>query len=179
MKRGLARGRDMGAEDILSCMRFAALALFLLAGASFGAAPKRLSLELANADVHSVLRLFAEVGRFNLVTSETVSGKVTLTLRNVPWDEAMKVVLAAKGLGFERTDNIVRVAPLAELQAEAEARVRLKEARLVSAPLTTTLIPINYARASELVEQVKATLSPRGTVTVDTRTNTLIVRDVE
>lgn len=169
----------MGAEDILTGVRLAALTLVLLAGASFGAPPKRLTLELANADVHSVLRLFAEVGHFNLVTSETVSGKVTLTLRNAPWDEAMKVVLAARGLGFERTDNIVRVAPLAELQAEADARVRLKESRLATAPLKLTLIPVNYATAADLVQQVKATLSPRGTVTVDTRTNTLIVRDVE
>lgn len=104
-------------------------AVLLVASASFAAVPKRVSFEFANADVHSVLRLFAEVGRFNLVTSEAVSGKVTVSLRNVPWDEAMGTVLAVKGLGLEKTGNIVRVAPLTELAAEAEARARLEKAK--------------------------------------------------
>lgn len=107
-------------------MRLTFFAVVLVSSLSLAAAPKRVSFEFANADVHSVLRLFAEVGHFNLVTSEAVSGKVTVSLRNVPWDQAMRVVLASKGLGLERNDNIVR-----------------------------------------------------GTVSVDTRTNTLIIRDVE
>ena len=160
-------------------MRLISLVAVLLASSAFAAAPKRVSFEFANADVHSVLRLFSEVGHFNLVTSEAVTGKVTVTLRNVPWDVAMNAVLAAKGLGLERTDNIVRVAPLSELAAEAAARVRLQEARFLTAPLKTTLIRVNYASAAEMAQQVRATLSPRGTVGVDARTNTLIIRDVE
>lgn len=155
------------------------LLVAVLASSSFAAAPKRVSFEFANADVHSVLRIFAEVGRFNLVTSEAVSGKVTVTLRNVPWDEAMSVVLAAKGLGLERTGNIVRIAPLTQLADEAAARVRLQEAKLATAPLKTTVMRINYANASDMAQQVKPMLSPRGTVSVDPRTNTLIIRDVE
>ena len=159
-------------------MRSLPLAVALLAVNSLAAAPKRVSFEFANADVHSVLRLFSEVGHFNLVTSEAVTGKVTLTLRNVPWDVALNAVLAAKGLGFERTENIVRVAPLSQLADEAAARVRLRDATFDALPLKTTLIRVNYASAAEMAQQVKATLSPRGTVTVDPRTNTLIVRDV-
>lgn len=159
-------------------MRLAFLAVVLLAGSSFAAAPKRVSFEFANADVHSVLRLFSEVGHFNLVTSEAVSGKVTVSLRNVPWDVAMRAVLAAKGLGLEKTDNIVRVAPLSQLADEAAARARLQDAKFAALPLATTIIRVNYASATEMAQQVKATLSPRGTVSVDTRTNTLIVRDV-
>ena len=158
-----------------------ALTLGLLLGVTSVAAepPKRLSLELSNADVHSVLRLFAEVGRFNLVTSDEVSGKVSLRLRNVPWDEAFRAVVASKGLGVERMGNIVRVAPLARLAEEAEARRRRKDAEFAEKPLTVRLIPVNYATAEELAALVKAMVSARGSVTVDARTNTLIVRDVE
>lgn len=158
-----------------------ALTLGLLLGVTSVASepPKRLSLELSNADVHSVLRLFAEVGGFNLVTSEEVSGKLSLRLRNVPWDEAFRAVVASKGLGVERMGSIVRVAPLARLAEEAEARRRRKDAEFAEKPLTVRLIPVNYATAEELAAQVKAMVSPRGLVTVDTRTNTLIVRDVE
>ncbi|MBL8921659.1 MAG: secretin and TonB N-terminal domain-containing protein [Myxococcaceae bacterium] len=147
--------------------------------AALAGAPRRISLELHNAELHSVLRLFAEVGRFNLVTSEEVSGKVTLKLRNVPWDEAFRVVVASKGLGVERVGSIVRVAPLSKLAEEAEARRKVQDAQLAERPLSVRLIPVNYANAEELAQQVKGLLSPRGTVSVDARTNTLIVRDVE
>jgi type IV pilus assembly protein PilQ len=160
-------------------MRSAVLFSLLWCGLALAAPPKKVSLELHNADVHTVLRLFADVGRFNLVTSEDVSGKVTLRLRAVPWDEAFRVVLASKGLGLERVGEIVRVAPLGRLAEEAEARRRAKEAAFLEKPLTVRLIPVNYANATELAAQVKSVLSPRGTVTVDARTNTLIVRDVE
>ena len=159
-------------------MRLAFLAVVLLASSSFAVAPKRVTFEFANADVHSVLRLFSEVGHFNLVTSEAVTGKVTVSLRNVPWDVALRAVLASKGLGVERTDNIVRVAPLSQLADEASERARLKRAQFETLPLKTTLIRVNYANASDMAQQVKQTLSSRGTVSVDTRTNTLIVRDV-
>lgn len=159
-------------------MRATVLGLVLIAGLA-QAAPKKVSLELSNADVQSVLRLFAQIGRFNLITSDEVNGKVTLTLRNVPWNEAFEVVLATKGLGAERIGSIVRVAPLARLAEEAALRARTKAAEQASRPLKVTLIPVNNAPATELAAQVKAMLSPRGTVSVDVRTNTLIVRDVD
>jgi len=158
-----------------------ALLLVVLLSLPALAAPskKKVSFEFVNADVQSVLRAFAELGKFNLVTSEQVSGKVTMRLRNVAWDEAMRAVLAAKGLGVEQTESILRVAPLSQLEAEAEQRARLADARLQTAPLKTTLMRVNYASASDMAALVKPTLSARGTVSVDTRTNTLIIRDVE
>ncbi|MFO0601460.1 MAG: secretin N-terminal domain-containing protein [Myxococcaceae bacterium] len=140
---------------------------------------KKVSFEFVNADVTSVLRLFAEVGHVNLVTSDTVSGKVTMSLRNVGWDEALRAVLAAKGLGIDEVGSIVRVATLQELAAEAALRAKTEEDRFKAAPLKTTLIRVNYANAADLAPQVRATLSSRGTVAVDARTNTLIIRDVE
>lgn len=158
------------------------LALALVATPAVAKAPKegkRISLDVTRANVHDVLRMLADVGRMNLVVSEEVGGTVTLSLRNVPWTEALDVVLASRGLGMEQRGNILRVAPLKALQAEAETLARLKEAKQEAAPLRTWLIPVNYARASELMPQVKAVLSPRGSVSVDARTNTLIVTDVE
>ena len=165
-------------------MRHARVVLLALALAATPtlAAPKearRISLEVTRANLHDVLRMLADVGRRNLVVSEDVRGTVTLTLRNVPWTEALDVVLASHGLGMEQRGNILRVAPLKTLQEEAEARMKLKRAREESAPLRTFFIPVSYARAADLVPHVKTVLSPRGNVSVDARTNTLIVTDVE
>ncbi|MBL8935010.1 MAG: secretin and TonB N-terminal domain-containing protein [Archangium sp.] len=160
-------------------MRIALVVMLALSSTVFAAAPKRISLELSNADIHSVLRLFSHVGGFNLVVSEEVTGKVTLSLRNVPWDEAFKVVVASKGLGAEQSGSIVRVASLSRLTEEAQARQRMRELEFAAKPLTVRLIPVSYASAEELAAQVRPMLSSRGSVTVDARTNTLIVRDVE
>ena len=87
--------------------------------------------------------------------------------------------LTSLGLGKERMGTIVRVAPLKVLEEEARTRATAKKAREEAAPLATRIIPVNYARAEELLPHVKALLSPRGTATFDARTNVLIVRDVE
>jgi type IV pilus assembly protein PilQ len=159
-------------------MRLSLLLALLLSPAAL-AGPRRVSLELSNADLHAVLRLFAEVGHFNLVTTEDVSGKVSVSLRNVPWDEAFRAVVASKGLGVERVGSIVRVAPLSRLADEATQRLRVQEAEEAEQPLTTSLVPVSYANAEELAAQVRPLLSKRGTVSVDARTNTLIIRDVQ
>ena len=140
---------------------------------------RRISLDVSQASVHDVLRMLADVGRLNLVTGDDVQGTVTLRLRDVPWGEALDVVLAARGLGMELKGNILRVAPLKTLQEESEARERLAKAHERLAPLRTWMVPVSYARAADLLPHVKELLSPRGRVSVDTRTNTLIVTDVE
>ncbi|HYV44858.1 MAG TPA: secretin N-terminal domain-containing protein [Myxococcaceae bacterium] len=139
----------------------------------------RLTIEVARADIHTLLRLIADVSRLNIVVGEDVRGTVSLRLRDVPWTDALDAVLASLGLGMERLGTIVRVAPLKVLQEEAKARAAVKKARQEVAPLVTRIIPVNYARAEELLPHVKALLSPRGTATFDARTNVLIVRDVE
>lgn len=156
-----------------------ALLLSCLVSTAAWAGPARISLDVHQADLLSVLRLFADLGHLNLVAGDEVHGKVTLRLRNVTWDQAFRVVLASHALGAEREDNVVRVAPLKQLAEEAEQRRKLQADRALARPLVTRLIPVNYASAAELAAQVKALLSPRGTVAVDARTNTLIVTDVE
>jgi type II secretory pathway component HofQ len=153
-------------------------ALLLSTSALAGPLVKRITLDVQQADVHSLLRMFAEVSRLNFIVGEEVKGSVTLSLRNVRWEDALDAVLAARGLGMERRANIIRVAPLQQLAEEAETRARTAKSKLLAGPLETRFIPVNYAQASDLVPHVKAMLSERGSVTVDVRTNTLIVTDV-
>jgi len=159
------------------CLALALAALPVGAGAPREA--RRISLDVVRAPVEQVLRGLAEVGGVNLVLSDEVRGTVTLTLRDVPWTQALRGVLVSQGLGMERRDNLLRVAPLRVFQEEAEARARLASARTAERPVRTWLIPVSHARAADLLPQVQGVLSPRGRVSVDARTNTLIVTDVE
>jgi type IV pilus assembly protein PilQ len=139
---------------------------------------RRIDLDLKDADIHNILRLLADVGRVNIVTADDVSGNVTIRMRNVPWDQALDVVLQAKGLGMVRSGNLIRVAPLATLQKERELRLAAAKQEYELTPLETRLIPVSYAQADELQARAKDLLSPRGTIAVDERTNVLIARDV-
>jgi type IV pilus assembly protein PilQ len=139
---------------------------------------RRIDLDLKDADIHNILRLLADVGRVNIVTADDVSGNVTIRMRNVPWDQALDVVLQAKGLGMVRAGNLIRVAPLATLQKERELRLAAAKQEYELTPLETRLIPVSYAQADELQARAKDLLSPRGSIAVDERTNVLIARDI-
>jgi type IV pilus assembly protein PilQ len=166
----------------MSLVRVAVAAMVLLSTQALADPPrresKRITLDVVHADIHDVLRILAEKGRLNIVVSDEVQGKVTLKLRNVPWRQVLETVLATNGLGHELRGNVLRVAPLKKLAEEAEARVKLKQAREDAAPLQTYFIPVSHARAADLLPLVKEQLSPRGRASVDARTNTLIVTDV-
>ncbi len=139
---------------------------------------RRIDLDLKDADIHNVLRLLADVGRVNIVTADDVKGSVTIRMRNVPWDQALDVVLQAKGLGQERRGNMIRVAPLDQLEKEREMEIERRKQQLQLAPLETRLIPVSYATAGDLQGRAREMLSSRGSIAVDERTNVLIVRDV-
>jgi type IV pilus assembly protein PilQ len=139
---------------------------------------RRIDLDLKDADVHNVLRLLADVGQVNIVTADNVSGNVTIRMRNVPWDQALDVVLQSKGLGMVRQGNMIRVAPLAELEKEREMQLARRRQEVRLAPIETRLIPVSYANASNIQERARPMLSERGSIAVDERTNTLIVRDI-
>jgi len=139
---------------------------------------RRIDLDLKDADIHNILRLLADVGRVNIVTADDVSGNVTIRMRNVPWDQALDVVLQAKGLGMVRNGNLIRVAPLGTLQKERELRLAAAKQEYELTPLETRLIPVSYAQADELQARAKDLLSPRGSIAVDERTNVLIARDI-
>jgi type IV pilus assembly protein PilQ len=138
----------------------------------------RIDLDFKDASVHEVLRLLSDVGHVNIVTADNVTGAVTIRMRNVPWDQALDTVLQAKGLGMVRQGNMIRVAPLADLNKERELAIARRKSELQLAPVETRLIPVSYAEAKELQERAKDLLSPRGTLAVDDRTNVIIARDV-
>lgn len=141
-------------------------------------AGRRIDLDLKDADIHDVLRLLADVGRVNVVTADNVTGTVTIRMRSVPWDQALETVLQAKGLGMVRKGNLIRVAPIADLNKERELALARRKSEFELAPLETRLIPISYANADEMTDRSKELLSPRGSMSVDTRTNVIIARDV-
>ncbi len=139
---------------------------------------RRVDLDFKDADIHNILRLLADVGGVNIVTADDVTGSVTIRMRNVPWDQALDVILQAKGLGMVRRGNLIRVAPLETLEKEREAAIARQKQQEQLAPLETRLVPVSYATAGELSPRVQELLSERGTVSVDERTNVLIVRDI-
>ncbi|HMA92922.1 MAG TPA: type IV pilus secretin PilQ, partial [Polyangiaceae bacterium] len=141
-------------------------------------AGRRIDLDLKDADIHNVLRLLADVGRVNVVTADNVQGTVTIRMRNVPWDQALDVILQSKGLGMVRRANMIRVAPLDVLQKERELALQQAAQEAHLAPIETRLIPVSYAQASEIQNRSKELLSERGSIAVDERTNMLIVRDL-
>ncbi len=141
-------------------------------------AAKSITIDVIDADIRNVLRLFSDVGGMNFVIDDDVKGSVTIKLRNVEWDRALRVILKTKGLGMERDGNIARIAPQAQLDAERSRQLDRYAACIANAKAHTRVIAVNYADAKTMAKLVEATLTERGTVTVDERTNTLIVRDV-
>jgi type IV pilus assembly protein PilQ len=141
---------------------------------------RRMSIDLQDADIHTVFSFIADFADINIVASDDVKGKVTVRLKDVPWDEALGSVLNAKGLAAQRYgSNIIRVAPLETIKAEEQAHLEAQRAKFDATELTTYIAPLNYAQADDLMDQVKAVLSSRGTVQVDTRGNQMIVHDTE
>jgi type IV pilus assembly protein PilQ len=139
---------------------------------------KKVSFEFKDIEIHNLLRIIAEISKKNIVVADDVSGKVTIRLRNVPWDQALELILRSKSLGMEDLGSILRVAPLTKLEEEAKSRAERKKAERISRELMVQLVPVNYARADDMSGRVKEILSERGNVTIDARTNTLIVRDL-
>ncbi len=138
---------------------------------------RRISMYFRKTEIHNLLNLFAEISGLNIITSDAVRGRVTLKLRNVPWDQALDIVLKTLKLGQEKEGNILRIATLTELRQESEQRQRLLRSRLLAQPQKIRLIPVNYAQAPAMAQQVRSVLSPKGQVSIDTRTNVLVVKD--
>jgi type IV pilus assembly protein PilQ len=139
---------------------------------------RKLSLDFKDADVKNILRLIAEVSNLNVIAGDDVSGKVTMRLVDVPWDQALELILQSRNLGMTRVGNVVRIAPNDTLKKEIQAELEAKRAKERLEDLVMELVPVNYAAAKEIVPQVKSVLSDRGDVKIDERTNTLIVKDI-
>jgi len=140
---------------------------------------ERITMDFQNADLLNVLRLIAEVSGFNMITSDAVGGRITMRMVDVPWDQALEIILKTKGLGQVREGNVVRIAPLSVLESERSAELKAREAQLKVEELILEIIPISYSKASDLVAQLSPFLSSRGSINTDSRTNSLIVKDIQ
>ncbi len=147
----------------------------------FGYSGEKLSLNFQNIEVRAVLQLIADFTGLNIVASDTVQGNITLRLKNVPWDQALDIILRTRGLGMRRTGNVVLIAPNDELVAREKRELEAQQQKIELAPLVTEFYQINYAKASDIATLLKqeknSILSTRGNVTIDQRTNTLMVLD--
>lgn len=158
---------------------------------------RHVSLDFKDADVHNVLRLLAEVSKLNIVATDDVKGKVTLRLFDVPWDQALDIVLQVLNLESERVGNVIRISTVKRLREEREELHKAQEAARSVEPLRVAYIHVNYAKAANLAklisgashaagvapgrggQQEQGILTRRGSVLVDEYTNTLVVRDVQ
>ena len=168
-------------------MRVHALAALLLSLAAPAAPAEptdppgeaRVSVDFKDADIRDILLMMAEVGGFQVVIDPGVACKLTLRLKDVPWDQALDLSLRSCGLGADAENGIYRIAPTAKLAAEMAERRRFEEERRLFRPLRTVRYRLSYARAAELAPLLKKFLSPRGDVVFDARTNTLYITDVD
>src|SRR5213080_111058 len=142
---------------------------------------ERLTLNFQDIETRAVLQLLADASGQNIVVSDSVSGNVTLRLQNVPWDQALDIVLRTKGLDKRRQDNVIIVAPQAELASREKAELAARKDVQELAPLRSEYLQVNYAKAQDMAALIKtqtnSLLSTRGSVAVDDRTNTLLLQD--
>jgi len=152
---------------------------------------EKLSLNFQDIQVRQALQILAEFADLNIIASESVGGTLTLRLQDVPWDQALDLILDSQGLGMERQGNVIRVAPRSELQQQREQQLKAQLQKQQLVPLQTEIVQVNYAKASEMKALLESQggggggqgpgtpgmLSERGSISVDARTNTLLVRD--
>ncbi len=155
----------------------------------FGYKGEKLSLNFQNIEVRAVLQLLADFTGMNLVTSDTVQGNLTLRLKNVPWDQALDIILKTKGLAMRQNGNVMLVAPAAEISAREKQELEAQKQLVELESLYSEIIEINFAKAAELATllesdsgsgsggEVTGFISDRGSITVDERTNSLLIRD--
>jgi len=143
---------------------------------------ERLTLNFQDIETRAVLQLLAETSGQNIVVSDTVQGNVTLRLQNVPWDQALDIVLRTKGLDKRDEGNVIYVAPSEELAAREKQMLEARKAVAELSPVRTEYLQVNYAKASDLASLIKSQgktslLSERGSISIDERTNTLLLQD--
>jgi type IV pilus assembly protein PilQ len=150
---------------------------------------EKLSLNFQNIEVRALLQVIADFTNFNVVTSDTVTGTVTLRLKDVPWDQALDIILQSKGLGVRKSGNVLWIAPKDELAAKEQVDLEARKKVAELEPLRTQSFQLNYTKAEEVAKgltgqgggsgtQASRILSPRGSVIFETRTNQLFVSDI-
>ena len=140
---------------------------------------EKVSLSFQSIDIRSLLQIIADVAGTNMVVSDSVTGEIAMRLQNVPWDQALDIILRTKGLGMRQQGNVMIVAPLAELAERDKIEAEAEKQKVELAPLRSELIQVNYAKVADVAALLKSgensILSERGRVSIDDRTNTLLV----
>ena len=136
---------------------------------------KTVSLDVQGAEVRDVLRLLAEAGGVNILTSGEVQGTVTTRLLDVPWEQALAAILTLTGLAQERQGNVILVAPAERLRSARQERLQAQQVEAQAESRITRIVPVNYARASELKTHLEKLLGACASISVDSRTNALIL----
>lgn len=154
----------------------------LAQGSNKGYTGDRLSLNFQNVDVRALLQVIADFTNLNIVTSDSVAGNLTLRLKDVPWDQALDIIMQSKGLGMRKNGNVLLIAPAEELAAKEKTELESRQQIAEIEPLRTEVFQLNYQKAEEmqklLASETQRVLSKRGSVVVDTRTNKMFVQDV-
>ena len=144
---------------------------------------ERLSLNFQSIEVRAILQLLADFTDKNLVASDSVGGSITLRLKNVPWDQALDIILKARGLGKREVGNVMMVAPQEELTARERLELESQQQYLELSPLRTEFVQVNYAKAIDMAtiirNEANNLISERGNITVDERTNTLLIQETD
>ena len=153
----------------------------LFQGTRQGYQGERLSLNFQNVDVRSLLQVIADFTNLNIITSDSVQGSITLRLKDVPWDQALDIILQSKGLDMRKNGNVIIVAPREEIAAKEKLELEARNQIADLEPLRTENFVVNYQKAEDvrhlLVDDKQRLLSKRGSVTVDARTNQMFVQD--
>lgn len=141
---------------------------------------RKISLDFQDADIVPIFRLLADISGYNIVVDPNVKGKLTMKLINVPWDQTLDIILKTFNLGKTVEGNIIRIAPLSVFAKEAEEKAKAKEAEAKAEALETKIFPISYADVSDVKKSIEDSkiLSPRGSISIDKRTSSMVVKDV-
>lgn len=140
---------------------------------------KKISIETSNMEVRDALKFITDETGVNMVISDEVRGNLSLKLRQVPWDQALVMILKARKLGYTRQGSVLRIAPLADLKQEEDDAAKLAATRKGVEPLKVRMFPVNFAKVDDLEKKIKDFLSERGKAVGDVRTNSLVVTDIE
>ncbi len=138
---------------------------------------ERLSLDFQDIEVRAALKIIADFTNQNIVASDSVTGNITLHLKNVPWDEALDIILTTKGLGVRRRGNVILVAPAEEIAAREKFEMENQRKQQELAPLMSETIQVNYAKAADIAALFKKPENSRGSISIDERTNRILVTD--
>lgn len=140
---------------------------------------KRISIETDNMDVRTALKFITDETGVNMVIADEVRGNLSLKLRQVPWDQALIMIMKARKLGYSRQGSVLRIAPLADLKQEEDDAAKIATSRKGFEPLKVRMFPVSYAKVEDLEKKIKDFLSERGKAVGDARTNSLVVTDLE